>query len=86
MIHRLKRQKKLNNNTLRHLLVPALEHLDLDNTYVTEGTLKVIWSSCPHLRVLSLKDCGYLITDNIMEQMLKVNTLVHFFPLLFKII
>ena len=73
MIHRLKRQKKLNNTTLRQLLVPILEHLDLDGVYVTEGTIKVIWRSCPNLKVISLKDCGYVLTDNLMEQLLKVS-------------
>lgn len=71
MIHRLKRQKKLNNSTLRQLLVPILEHLDLDGVYVTEGTIKLIWRSCPNLKVISLKDCGYVTTDNLMEQLLK---------------
>ena len=72
MIHKLKRKKKLNNTALRQLLVPALEHLDLDGMYVTEGTLKTIWRTCPNLRVLSLKDCGYVVTDSLMEQLLKV--------------
>lgn len=71
MIHRLKRQRKLNNVTLRQLLVPILEHLDLDGVYVTEGTIKVIWRSCPNLKVISMKDCGYVLTDNLMEQLLK---------------
>jgi hypothetical protein len=41
--------------------------------YVTEGTIKVIWRSCPNLKVISLKDCGYVLTDNLMEQLLKVS-------------
>lgn len=76
MIHRLKRQKKLNNSTLRQLLVPILEHLDLDGVYVTEGTIKLIWRSCPNLKVISLKDCGYVSTDNLMEQLLKVSKIL----------
>ncbi|XP_060079141.1 uncharacterized protein LOC132558572 [Ylistrum balloti] len=71
MIHRLKKKKKLNNAAFRQLLVPTLHHLNLDNIYLTEGTLRSVWKSCPHLRILSLKDCGYLMTDNLMEQLAK---------------
>ncbi|XP_033748891.1 uncharacterized protein LOC117333618 [Pecten maximus] len=71
MIHRLKKKKKLNSTAFRQLLVPTLQHLNLDNIYLTEGTLRNVCKSCPHLRILSLKDCGYLMTDNLMEQLVK---------------
>lgn len=72
MIQKMKRQSKLNNAALRQLLVPALEHLDLSGVYITDSTLKLVWKNCPNLRVLSLKDCGYIVTDSIMEQLVKV--------------
>lgn len=72
MIQKMKRQSKLNNAALRQLLVPVLEHLDLSGVYLTDSTLKLVWRNCSNLRVLSLKDCGYIMTDSIMEQLVKV--------------
>lgn len=72
MIQKMKRQSKLNNAALRQLLVPALEHLDLSGVYITDSTLKLVWRNCSNLRVLSLKDCGYIMTDSIIEQLVKV--------------
>lgn len=72
MIQKMKRQSKLNNAAFRQLLVPALQHLDLSGVYITDSTLKLVWKNCPNLRVLSLKDCGYIVTDSIMEQLVKV--------------
>lgn len=72
MIQKMKRQSKLNNAALRQLLVPVLEHLDLSGVYITDSTLKLVWRNCSNLRVLSLKDCGYIMTDSIMEQLAKV--------------
>ena len=72
MIRRLKLQKKLNRANLFALLVPTLEHVDLEGMYLTEAILKRVWMQCPHLRTLGLKDCGYLMTDNLMERLLKV--------------
>ncbi|XP_062588055.1 F-box and leucine-rich repeat protein 13-like [Saccostrea cucullata] len=71
MIQKMKKQSKLNSAALRQLLVPVLEHLDLSGVYVTESTLRLVWRNCPNLRVLSLKDCGYLMTDSVMEQLVK---------------
>ena len=73
MIHRLKREKNLSNTTLRQFLVPALQHLDLDGVYITEGTLKVIGTKCSNLTVLSLKDCGYVVTDTALDRLIKVS-------------
>lgn len=84
MIQKMKKQSRLNNAALRQLLVPALEHLDLSGVYITDSTLKMVWRSCPNLRVLSLKDCGYIVTDSLMEQLVKVTasqTILHFFNL-----
>ncbi|XP_048770038.2 uncharacterized protein LOC125676182 [Ostrea edulis] len=71
MIQKMKKQNKLNNTAMRQLLVPVLEHLDFSGIYITDSTLKILWRNCPNIRVLSLKDCGYLITDNLMEQLVK---------------
>lgn len=73
MIFQLKRKKKLNAKNFTTLLVPALEHLDLScDVYVTPGILKTMWSTCTNLRVLILKDCGYIMTDAIVETLFKV--------------
>lgn len=71
MIRQLKRKKKLNGRMLRQLLVPVLEHLDLNDVYLTQSVLKAVWTNCPNLKVLSLKDCGYIVTDNIVETILR---------------
>ncbi|KAH3886603.1 uncharacterized protein LOC127842934 [Dreissena polymorpha] len=72
MIFQLKRKKKLNARNFTSLLVPALEHLDLScDVYVTPGILKTMWSTCTNLRVLILKDCGYIMTDAIVETLFK---------------
>jgi hypothetical protein len=72
MISQMKRKKKLNVKVLRQLLVPVLEHLDLDSVYLTQTILKTMWTNCPNLRVLSLKDCGYIVTDSVVETILRV--------------
>lgn len=80
MIFQLKRKKKLNTKNLKTLLVPVLEHLDLSSdVYVTQGILKAMWTNCPNLRVLNLKNCGYIITDNILETLFRVRTWSRFF-------
>ena len=63
---------------LRQLLVPVLEHLDLDSVYLTQSVLKTMWTNCPNLRVLSLKDCGYIVTDSIIETLLRVSSGFYF--------
>ncbi|CAH1801838.1 unnamed protein product [Owenia fusiformis] len=71
MIHKLKRQKKLNTKKLKSLLVPSIEHLNLDGVYLTEACLRMVPTGCPNLKVLSLKCCGYVATDHLMAQILK---------------
>ncbi|KAL4224345.1 hypothetical protein ACF0H5_017800 [Mactra antiquata] len=71
MISQLKRRKKLNTQCLRTLLIPALEHLDLNEVYLTTNILKLVWSQCTKLRVLSLRDCGYIVTDSVVETLLR---------------
>ena len=71
----LKRKKKLNTPNLRQLLVPVVEHLDFDSVYITEGILKTVCNNCPNLRVLILKDCGYVVTDSIVEMLLRVSAI-----------
>lgn len=75
MLLQLKRRKKLSTKNLRQLLVPVLEHLDLSSdVYVTQSVLKAVWTNCPNLRFLILKDCGYIITDSIVETIFRVST------------
>ena len=73
MLNRLARQKKLNNASLKVLLVPALEHLNLEDVYLTQNTLRIVCVQCPHLKSLSLRNCGYIVTDNVLSQLSKVN-------------
>ncbi|XP_059175945.1 uncharacterized protein LOC131955735 [Physella acuta] len=68
MIRRLKRQKKLSNKALMTLLVPTVTRLDLEGVYLTKNTLRMIWTQCPNLVAVSLKDCGYIITDSVLNQ------------------
>ena len=75
MINYLKRKKKLNSTNFRQLLVPAIEHLDMENVYVTDGILKTMCKNCPNLRVLILKDCSYVVTDSIVEMIFRVGIL-----------
>ncbi|XP_072043347.1 uncharacterized protein [Amphiura filiformis] len=71
IIHKLKRQKRLTNTALQGLLGPTIETLDLGWAYVTEGSLKIIMRQCPHLKELSLRECGYLMTDQLVQQLVK---------------
>ena len=72
-MHRLKRQKRLNNKALESLLGPYIETLDLNDTYLTEGSLKIIMRQCPNLKHLNLRECGYLITDQLVQMLAKVS-------------
>lgn len=72
MLRRLARTKKLNNKKLRVLLVPAVEHLDLENVFLTPNILKIIYHQCQQLKSLSLRNCSYIITDNVLTQLCKV--------------
>ncbi|XP_070573013.1 F-box/LRR-repeat protein fbxl-1-like [Ptychodera flava] len=71
IIHKLKREKRLSNNTMRSALGNVLESLDLEGVYLTEKSLKIIAARCPNLKHLRLKDCGYLINDQIFSQLIK---------------
>ena len=70
----LKRKKKLNTANLRQLLVPVIEHLDFDGVYITDGIIKTVCRNCPNLRMVILKDCGYVVTDSVVETLLRVST------------
>ena len=72
MIHKLRRKKRLNNKALRTLLGPVIEHLDLGSVFLTEGSMKIVTQKCPHLKVLILRDCGYVLTDHYLEWLIKV--------------
>ena len=71
-MNRLRFERRLNNRSLQCLLGEGLERLHLDRMYVTEGTIKLVTERCPHLKQLSLRDCGYVMTDHFMERLLKV--------------
>ncbi|XP_076453105.1 uncharacterized protein LOC143288468 [Babylonia areolata] len=71
MLNRLARQKKLNNASLKVLLVPALEHLNLEDVYLTQNTLRIVYAQCPHLKSLSLRNCSYIVTDSLLNQLTK---------------
>ncbi|ESO97921.1 hypothetical protein LOTGIDRAFT_153029, partial [Lottia gigantea] len=71
MIYRLKIRKKLTMKNLRILLVPTLEHMDLEGLYLTENIIKLLCKNCPYLKELNLKHCGYIITDTSLLQILK---------------
>ncbi|XP_038059127.1 uncharacterized protein LOC119730347 isoform X2 [Patiria miniata] len=71
IVRRLKRSKRLNNTTLASVLNPDLGTLDLSDAYLTIGSLKMIMTDSPNLRVLNLKFCGYLINDELLKRLMK---------------
>ncbi|BFZ18501.1 hypothetical protein BsWGS_21540 [Bradybaena similaris] len=71
MIHRLKRQKKLSLKLLQTLLVATLTHLDLEGIFLTNNILRTVWTQCPELVAVSLKNCGYIVTDTVLVQFIK---------------
>ncbi|XP_013381287.1 F-box protein SKP2B [Lingula anatina] len=71
MIHKLKREKKLNSKVFQTLLCPALTHLDLHGVYVTEKIMNHIARNCSGLTHLNLKDCGYVMTDHLAQRIFK---------------
>ena len=73
MLNRLARQKKLNNSALKILLVPALEHLNLEDVFLTQNTLRIVYTQCPQLKSISLRNCGYIMTDSVLNQLTKVS-------------
>ncbi|CAL1536162.1 unnamed protein product [Lymnaea stagnalis] len=68
MIRCLKQQKRLTSKSLQTLLVPTVTQLDMEDVYLTKKILSTIWTQCPNLVAISLKGCGYLITDNVLNQ------------------
>lgn len=72
MIHRLKRQKKLSLKSLQALLVATLTRLDLEGIFLTNNILRTVWTQCPDLVAVSLKNCGYIVTDTVLVQFIKV--------------
>ena len=49
-----------------------MDSVDFNGIYITEKTLRIVYERCPNLQSLSLKGCGYLITDNVLQRLLKV--------------
>ena len=75
-IHKMRREKRLTNTALKGLLGPNIENLDLGWTYITEGSLKIVMRQCPNLKQLSLRECGYLMTDQLVQQLVKVRKIL----------
>ncbi|XP_022096255.1 uncharacterized protein LOC110982265 isoform X2 [Acanthaster planci] len=71
IVRRLKRSKRLNNTSLASVLSPDLEQLDLSDAYLTMGSLKMIMTHSPNLKILNLKFCGYLINDELLKRLMK---------------
>jgi hypothetical protein len=57
---------------MRSIFGPVIEHLDLEGVYITEATIKLVASRCPHLKFLNLKDSGFIMTDHLIQILLKV--------------
>ena len=72
IIHKLKKRNKLNNKTMQCLFSSCIEHLDFSGVYLTQKTIQMVTTKCPHLKMLNMHDCGYVLNDHIMENMLKV--------------
>ena len=72
MIHKLRKNGNLTNKALKTLLCPCIEHLDLGACYLVESTLKQLPTLCPNLKVLSLRDCGYILSDHLLTLLIKV--------------
>ncbi|CAF1648520.1 unnamed protein product, partial [Didymodactylos carnosus] len=71
IIHRIKRQNKLTSKILITLLTDTIEHLDLDGIYLTEAGIRAVYKKCPYLKVLCLKNCGYVLNDHYLEQIIR---------------
>jgi len=72
IMHRLKLINRLNNVAFDSLLGRNIDTLDLSDAVLTVKTLKLLGQRCPHLKELSLKRCGYIVTDHTLEILLQV--------------
>lgn len=78
MFHRLKRQRKLTVKALQTVLVPALTMIDLEGVFLTNNIMRTLYQQCPHLKAISFKGCGYIITDTVLTQIAKVGCLDYY--------
>ncbi len=53
-----------------------MEHLDLGAVFLTESTIKLVGQRCPNLKVLNLRDSGYILNDHYMEMLVKVSSVI----------
>ena len=74
--YRLKFQKRLTNAALNSVLGLVMESIDFNGVYVTENTLKLLCRRCPKLRSLEMKGCGYVMTDRLLDTLLKVSKIL----------
>ena len=84
LLHRLKRKGKLTNTALENLLGPFVETLDLEGALLSQKAPKIIVRQSPHLTALNLKDCGYIITDQVLIYLIKVSNAIPRFYLCVK--
>ena len=73
IFYRLKFEKKLTNATMPSVLGRVMDTVNFPGIYITQKTLNLVYERLPHLQALSLKDCGYLITDNVLSKLVKVS-------------
>ena len=74
IFYRLKFEKRLTNSAMPSVIGRAMDSIDFNGVYITEKTLKLVYERCPNLQSMSLKACGYLITDIVLQRLLKVST------------
>lgn len=77
IFYRLKFEKRLTNSVMPNVIGNVMDTLDFNGIYITKKTLKLVCVRCPCLQSLSLKGCGYLITDSVLQWLTKVRFSIH---------
>ena len=73
IFYRLKFEKKLTNSAMPSVLGRVMDAVNFTGIYITQKTLNLVYERLPHLQALSLKECSYLITDNVLCKLVKVS-------------
>jgi len=71
IFYRLKFEKKLTNSAMPSVIGRVMDAVDFTGIYITQKTLNLIYERLPNLQALSLKECSYLITDNVLCKLVK---------------